>query len=91
MFTRRHSGVISLPVFQLTDADNELYKDFNIVISERWQQEIADTVFEVVNQETDKAEQKKKAKQKIKFDNEEKGKSIFSNLVRARILDHGLF
>lgn len=60
--------------FQLAEPDQELYKNFNIVISERWQQEIADTVFEVVNSEADKLEQKKKAKQKTpKFDNEEKG------------------
>jgi len=64
-------GVCSPP--QLTEADQDLYKNFNITISERWQQEISDTVFEVVNQDADKLEQKKKAKQKIKFDNEEKG------------------
>uniref|UniRef100_A0A915I086 G protein-coupled receptor kinase n=1 Tax=Romanomermis culicivorax TaxID=13658 RepID=A0A915I086_ROMCU len=61
---------------KLTEADNDLYKNFNITISERWQQEIADTVFEVVNQEADKTEQKKKAKQKIKFDNEEKDSDV---------------
>jgi beta-adrenergic-receptor kinase len=56
-----------------------LYKNFPIVISERWQQEITgkiesfssclinkfvclETVFDTVNQETDKIEQKKRAK-----------------------------
>jgi len=55
-----------------------LYKNFPIVISERWQQEITgtnilfiyfnlfffflETVFDTVNQETDKIEQKRRAK-----------------------------
>ena len=34
-------------LFQLTEGDNELYKNFNITISERWQNEIAETIFEV--------------------------------------------
>lgn len=34
----------------MQESDNELYKNFNIVISERWQNEISETVFEVVNQ-----------------------------------------
>lgn len=49
------------------------YKDFPLVISERWQSEVAETVFETINQEADKMEQKKKAKQKQKFDADEKG------------------
>lgn len=49
------------------------YKDFPLVISERWQSEVAETVFETINQEADKTEQKKKAKQKQKFDADEKG------------------
>ncbi|CDW58972.1 G protein coupled receptor kinase 1 [Trichuris trichiura] len=61
---------------KLSENDNELYKSFNITISERWQQEIADTVFDVVNQEADKVEHKKKAKQKITFDNEEKESDV---------------
>lgn len=39
---------------KLTEADQELYKDFPLVISERWQAEVAETVFETVNLETDK-------------------------------------
>lgn len=63
---------------KLTEADQELYKNFPIVISERWQAETAETVFEVVNQEADKMEQKKRAKQKLKFgDVDEKGKYKF--------------
>ena len=34
-------------------------------MSERWQQEVAETVFEAINQDTDKVEQKKKSKPKI--------------------------
>lgn len=58
---------------QLTEADQELYKNFALVISERWQNEVAETVFESVNIETDKLEQKKKAKQKQRFIDDEKG------------------
>lgn len=58
---------------QLTEADQTQYKDFPLVISERWQGEVAETVFETVNIETDKMENKRKAKQKQKFDADEKG------------------
>ncbi|KAK3910631.1 G protein-coupled receptor kinase 1 [Frankliniella fusca] len=56
----------------LTEADQGIYTHFNVTISERWQTEVADTVFETINQEADKQEQKKKAKQKPKFDEDEK-------------------
>lgn len=59
---------------QLTEADQDLYKNFPLVISERWQNEVAETVFDTINFEADKAELKKKAKQKMKFDLDEKGK-----------------
>ncbi|VDK72020.1 unnamed protein product [Litomosoides sigmodontis] len=61
---------------KLTEADNKLYKDFNIIISERWQNEIADTIFEVVNQDADKAESKKRAKQRAKLGNDEKDSDV---------------
>ncbi|CAD6241096.1 GSCOCG00009131001-RA-CDS [Cotesia congregata] len=57
---------------KLTDADQDLYKEFPLVISERWQAEIAETVFETINIEADKNENKKKAKQKQRFDADEK-------------------
>ncbi|CAF1646768.1 unnamed protein product [Rotaria magnacalcarata] len=47
---------------KLTEADQELYKNFPIVISERWQQEITESVFDTVNLETDRIEQKRRAK-----------------------------
>lgn len=47
---------------KLTEADQDLYKSFPVVISERWQMEISETVFETINQETDKVELKKKKK-----------------------------
>ncbi|CAK8679092.1 unnamed protein product [Clavelina lepadiformis] len=50
---------------KLTDADQELYKDFDLIVSSRWQKEICDTVFDNVNHETNKAEYKKKAKNKM--------------------------
>ncbi|KAK3858041.1 hypothetical protein Pcinc_035739 [Petrolisthes cinctipes] len=57
---------------QLTEADQELYKNFPLVISERWQTEVAETVFDTVNQEADKTEHKRRAKHKFKFDADEK-------------------
>lgn len=54
-----------LLLIQLTEADQELYKNFPLVVSERWQQEVAETVFDAINQDTDKLEQKRKAKPKI--------------------------
>ncbi|CAH2012276.1 unnamed protein product [Acanthoscelides obtectus] len=57
---------------KLTDADQELYKNFPLVISERWQNEVAETVFETVNFEADKTEHKKRAKQKKLYDIDEK-------------------
>ena len=41
-----------------------MYKNFPLVISERWQAEVADTVFDTINHDYDKIEQKKKAKAK---------------------------
>ncbi|KAM3715888.1 G protein-coupled receptor kinase [Dirofilaria immitis] len=61
---------------KLTETDNKLYKDFNITISERWQNEIADTIFEVVNQDADKAESKKRAKQRAKLSNDDKDSDV---------------
>ena len=49
---------------QLLDSDQELYKNFPLVISERWQQEVAETVYEAVNCDTDKNEVRKRAKNK---------------------------
>jgi len=45
---------------QLTEADQELYKNFPLVVSDRWQNEIAETVFDVVNQDADKIESKRR-------------------------------
>ncbi|PAA92981.1 hypothetical protein BOX15_Mlig017670g1 [Macrostomum lignano] len=47
---------------KLTEADQQLYRNFSLVVSERWQSEIAETVFEYVNSETDKLEQKRRGK-----------------------------
>lgn len=49
---------------KLTDADQELYKNFPLVVSERWQHEVAETVFDAINTDTDKAELKRKQKPK---------------------------
>ncbi|TFK14124.1 ventricular natriuretic peptide-like [Platysternon megacephalum] len=48
----------------LVDSDQELYKNFPLVISERWQQEVAETVYDAVNADTDKIEARKRAKNK---------------------------
>ncbi|KAK6190745.1 hypothetical protein SNE40_002541 [Patella caerulea] len=50
---------------KLTEADQELYKNFPLLVSERWQQEVAETVFDAINSDTDKIEQKRKQKPKI--------------------------
>ncbi|CAL4182821.1 unnamed protein product, partial [Meganyctiphanes norvegica] len=57
---------------KLTEADQELYKNFPLVISERWQTEVAETVFDTINQEADKMEHKRRAKQRFRFDTDEK-------------------
>ncbi|XP_069475481.1 G protein-coupled receptor kinase 3 isoform X1 [Ambystoma mexicanum] len=49
---------------KLLDSDQELYKNFPLVISERWQQEVAETVYDAVNGDTDKVESRKRAKNK---------------------------
>ena len=57
--------IIYYIVTQLTESDQELYANFPLVVSERWQQEIAETVFDAVNQETDKLELKRRPKTRI--------------------------
>lgn len=57
---------------KLTEQDQELYRNFPLVISERWQDELADTVFDLVNTETDKIESKRRAKFKSRFNTDEK-------------------
>ncbi|XP_016064214.1 PREDICTED: beta-adrenergic receptor kinase 2 isoform X2 [Miniopterus natalensis] len=49
---------------KLLDCDQELYKNFPLVISERWQQEVVETIYETVNADTDKIEARKRAKHK---------------------------
>ncbi|XP_053219227.1 beta-adrenergic receptor kinase 2 isoform X1 [Podarcis raffonei] len=49
---------------KLLDSDQELYKNFPLVISERWQQEVVETVYDAVNSDTDKIEARKRAKNK---------------------------
>lgn len=53
---------------KLADSDQGLYKNFSYVNSERWQQEIAETVFDVVNQETERTESKKRTKHNLALD-----------------------
>uniref|UniRef100_A0A8C3DAI7 G protein-coupled receptor kinase n=1 Tax=Corvus moneduloides TaxID=1196302 RepID=A0A8C3DAI7_CORMO len=48
----------------LLESDQELYRNFPLTISERWQQEVTETVFDTVNADTDKLEARKKAKNK---------------------------
>jgi len=57
---------------KLTEQDQDLYKNFPLVISERWQAEVAETVFDTVNAEADKMEHKKRSKHKLRFDTDEK-------------------
>lgn len=65
---------------QLTEADQALYQNFSLVVSERWQLEIAETVFEVVNQEADKLDAKRaRARQRSNQIAEEIGPASGSN------------
>lgn len=66
---------------KLLDSDQELYKNFPLVISERWQQEVAETVYDAVNADTDKIEARKRAKNK-QLGHEEGNLSLhFSHLL----------
>ncbi|XP_015783383.1 G protein-coupled receptor kinase 1 [Tetranychus urticae] len=67
---------------KLTDADQDLYKNFPVVISERWQQEISETVFDTINIETDKIEQKRKAKLKCRFEDEKESDCILHGYLK---------
>ncbi|ERE76446.1 beta-adrenergic receptor kinase 1 isoform 1 [Cricetulus griseus] len=49
---------------KLLDCDQDLYKNFPLVISERWQQEVVETIYDAVNADTDKIEARKRAKNK---------------------------
>lgn len=53
-----------VPAVKLLDSDQELYRNFPLTISERWQQEVAETVFDTINAETDRLEARKKTKNK---------------------------
>lgn len=67
---------------KLIDSDSELYKNFNITISERWQTEIAETVFDVVNQDADKIEQKKRLKRAMISDEKDSDVIIHGYIKR---------
>lgn len=67
---------------KLDQSDQDQYKDFSITVSERWQNEIADTVFDSVNQETDKIEQKKRTKLKFKIDDEKESDCIIHGYLK---------
>lgn len=69
----------------MLDSDQELYKNFPLVISERWQQEVAETVYEAVNSDTDKNEARKRAKNKQLGHEEGKGNGSESNHDRQQI------
>ncbi|VVC89223.1 unnamed protein product [Leptidea sinapis] len=72
VYHQKYTPPLIPPRGELTETDQAQYKDFPLVISERWQGEVAETVFDTVNQEADKMEMKKKSKQKQKFDADEK-------------------
>ena len=93
----------------MTEADQELYKNFPLVISERWQNEVrsevrrivftvglcqvSETVFDTINHEYDKTEQKRAKQKKAKFGNDEKDSDCIlhgyiKRLVRLLTLCH---
>ncbi|KAI3389898.1 hypothetical protein SNEBB_008956 [Seison nebaliae] len=67
---------------KLSEVDQELYKNFPIVISDRWQQEITETVFDTVNVDTDKIEMKKKVKLKSLWDDEKTSDLILQGQLK---------
>ncbi|KAK2174935.1 hypothetical protein NP493_765g01041 [Ridgeia piscesae] len=72
---------------KLGEADQDLYKNFPLVVSERWQQEVAETVFDMINQETDKIEQKRK--QKPRIDDMEENSVPTDCIVEGEVLKLG--
>ncbi|XP_070508452.1 G protein-coupled receptor kinase 1 [Chironomus tepperi] len=70
---------------KITEQDQEIYRDFSLTISERWQQEITETVFESVNQEADRLEKKNKAKKLARFyDDEKESDCILQGYIKKR-------
>ncbi|OQV19418.1 G protein-coupled receptor kinase 1, partial [Hypsibius exemplaris] len=77
---------------KLSEGDQDLYKNFPLTIPERWQQEVAETIFEMVNQETDKLEQKKKSKVRSKqYDQDEKSSDCILHGYIKRLVGIGGF
>ena len=70
---------VFFPPLQLAEQDQDLYRNFTMTISERWQQEVAETVFDAINQDTDKLEQKRK--QKPRIDDVDLGKFLKMNTM----------
>lgn len=64
-------GVFTLFPFDFCTFGTWYFSD-DCTYTNRWQQEVAETVFETVNLEADKSEQKRKSKQKQRFDADEK-------------------
>jgi len=54
-----------------------------LLISERWQQEVAETVYDAVNADTDKIEARKRAKNKQLGHEEGKIASMSQNIFNA--------
>ena len=48
--------------YKLTEEDQQAYKEFDVVIADRWQHEMTTTIFEAVNGEFDQMESKRRAK-----------------------------
>ncbi|KAB0388997.1 hypothetical protein E2I00_010529, partial [Balaenoptera physalus] len=70
---------------KLLDSDQELYRNFPLTISERWQQEVAETVFDTINIETDRLEARKKTKNK-QLGHEEDGQPLPDPVAAAVLL-----
>ncbi|KAM3171180.1 hypothetical protein ACTXT7_017142, partial [Hymenolepis weldensis] len=46
----------------LTDEDQQAYKEFDVVIADRWEHEMTTTIFDAVNEDFDQIESKRRAK-----------------------------
>ncbi|CDS43107.1 G protein coupled receptor kinase 1 [Echinococcus multilocularis] len=47
---------------RLTEEDQQVYKEFDVVIADRWQHEMTTTIFDAVNEDFDQMESKRRAK-----------------------------
>ncbi|VDM31277.1 unnamed protein product [Hydatigera taeniaeformis] len=53
---------VRIQILILTEEDQQVYKEFDVVIADRWQHEMTTTIFDAVNEDFDQMESKRRAK-----------------------------